>query len=235
MSKLGASIITMDHLNMFQEIELLKDIGGIDYLHIDMMDGHFVPRYGIYPEIIQEISNRFDFELDVHLMVDDVEFAIGQISGTANIDTISFHYATNEGRIFKLIDAIKSLGAKPVLALDLSTSLSAVSEIIDSDELHGLLFMGIHPGVLKQEHRPSNVISRLNRLAEICNLSSDLILQIDGGFNFATAHKLKDVGINSFVGGSSSIYHSTGPLSEISSRRYTIEKNISKIRSLIGY
>jgi ribulose-phosphate 3-epimerase len=230
MQKLGASIITMDHLNMFQEIQLLKDIGGVDYLHIDMMDGHFVPRYGIYPEIIQEISTRFDFELDVHLMVEDVEFALSQLSGMGNIDTISFHYSTNEGSIFKIIDAIKAINAKPILALDLSTSITAVSELLNSNELHGLLFMGIHPGVLKQEHRPNNVIRRLRELRLLRNLSDNLVLQIDGGFNFETACKLKSAGINSFVGGSSSIYRDV-PLSlEKLERSNLIKQNIEKLK-----
>lgn len=232
MPKLGASIITMDHLNMFQEIQLLKDIGDIDYLHVDMMDGHFVPRYGIYPEIIQEISHRFDFELDVHLMVDDVEFAISQITGIPNIGTISFHYSGNEGRIFKLIDAIKSLGAKPILAVDLSTSLNAVSEILESNELNGLLFMGIHPGVLKQEHRPANVIRRLNQLSLPSELADKLILQIDGGFNFNTAKELKCAGINSFVGGSSSIYKGVSVAAQEVARMELIRNNILTLQDL---
>ena len=164
MQKLGASVITMDHLNFYNEINLLEKIGGVNYLHLDMMDGHFVPRYGIYPEIIEEISKRSNFELDLHLMVSDVEFAISQVSSLAVFSTISFHYSTNEGHVFRIIDKIRELGAKPLLALDLSTSLEVVHELLDSGELGGLLFMGIHPGVLKQVHRPENVVRRIKKL-----------------------------------------------------------------------
>jgi ribulose-phosphate 3-epimerase len=232
MSLLGASIITMDHLNFYNEIDLLRQCGKVDYLHIDIMDGNFVPRYGIYPEIVMEISNRFEFSLDVHLMVDNVEFAISELQNIRNIDTISFHYASNEGRIFRIIDAIKSIGAKPVIALDLSTSLVAIAELLQSNELSGLLFMGIHPGVLQQEHRPENVIRRLEKLRCMHDLSG-LIIQIDGAFNFETASRLREAGVNSFVGGSSSIYSGIKPIQNRNDRKKNLNANIQKIREII--
>jgi ribulose-phosphate 3-epimerase len=203
---LGASIITMHPLRLEQEIEFLVATGLVDYLHVDMMDGEFVPRYGIYPEIVAQISENFDISLDIHLMVSDVEFAIDQLDQIKNIASISFHYFKNEGRVFKLIDAVKSRGAVPVLALDLSTDVSAIEDILQSGELSGLLFMGIHPGVLRQNHRPMHVVKKLNRLKRHIPTSQDFIIQIDGGFNIETAAQLASVGINSFVGGSSSIY-----------------------------
>jgi ribulose-phosphate 3-epimerase len=234
MQKLGASLITMDHLNFYNEINLLEKIGGVDYLHLDMMDGHFVPRYGIYPEIIEEISNHSNFELDLHLMVSDVEFAISQVASTAEFSTISFHYSTNEGNVFRIIDKIRDIGAKPVLALDLSTSLHVVHELLDSRELDGLLFMGIHPGVVKQVHRPENVIRRLNKLKNDRNWDDALIIQVDGGFNFDTASSLKKAGVNSFVGGSSSIYAGCNSTTNSQDRVSVITSNISSIRGEIG-
>ena len=234
MINLGASVVTMDHLNLQHEIEILNEIGGVDYLHIDMMDGHFVPRYGIYPEIVNRISDDFDFNLDVHLMVSDVEFALSQLSDVSNIETVSFHYETNGGRIFKIVDAINKMGAKPILVIDLSTSIQAISELIDSNELSGILFMGIHPGVLKQVHRPENVIRRLKLLKEYCELNEDFIVQIDGGFNFETAKALAETGVNSFVGGTSSIYSGVKANDKKTERIDKIKTNVKTIRDKIG-
>lgn len=233
MNSLGASVITMDHLNFYQEIKILDEVGGIDYLHIDIMDGHFVPRYGIYPEIVGEISRRSNFKLDVHLMVTNVEFAISQLESFTNIETISFHYSTNEGRVFKIVDAIKNMGALPILAIDLSTSITAVSELLESNELSGVLFMGIHPGVLQQVHRPQNVIHRLECLNEINRFNPDLVIQVDGGFNFDTAQDLSRAGINSFVGGSSSIYFGVKSTDKTDFKVKKIKSNIECIQNRI--
>ena len=76
---IGSSIICMDHINFQRDVELANEIG-IDYLHLDVMDGAAVPRYGIYPEIVQAISKLCDIPMDLHLMVDDIEMGIEQFS-----------------------------------------------------------------------------------------------------------------------------------------------------------
>jgi ribulose-phosphate 3-epimerase len=234
MTKLGVSVITMNPLDLAGEVEIISEIGGIDYLHIDVMDGHYVPRLGLYPEIVRGLSKLSDLKIDVHLMVNDVEFIIDQFTEVSTLETISFHYFQNEGRVFKIIDKIKDVGAKPIIAVDLSTNIDAISDIINYGELDGILFMGIHPGVLKQIHRPEIVLEKLLRLNSNLNHKlDDLTLQIDGAFNFDTAKPLRDAGINSFVGGTSSIYKNvSGELCQ--KEKYKIlEKNIYQIRSLI--
>ena len=168
------------------------------------------------------------------MMVSDVEFAISQVASIANISTISFHYSTNEGKVFRVIDKIREIGAKPLLALDLSTNLEVVHELLDSGELDGLLFMGIHPGVLTQVHRPENVIRRIKKLKTGRDWDDKLIIQIDGGFNFETSSSLRDAGVNSFVGGSSSIYSGCNSTKDYEERALIIKNNISSVRNKIG-
>lgn len=229
MKTIGASVITMDHLNFETDVKILDAIGEIDYLHMDIMDGHFVPRFGIYPEIIYEISKITDISLDLHLMVSDVEFTLSQVAHIKNIKTVSFHYFINEGRIFKIIDKIKSMGAIPIIALDLSTPINSIVEILESGELGGVMFMGIHPGVLDQTHRPSNVLRRLPILRSLWTEPDNFIYQIDGGCNFDTIKALSEAGINSFVGGSSSIFKNADNPNE---REKKIRDNIQKIKNL---
>lgn len=229
---LGASLITMNHLNFNDDLQFLDQNKAVDYLHVDIMDGVFVPRYGIYPEIIMDISEKYNFILDVHLMVKDVEFAVDQIKHIKNIEYISFHLFSNEGRVFRLVDIIRSTGAKPILVVDLSTNINHVIEILLKEELAGIMFMGIHPGILQQTHRPEIVIKSLKTLKKLIN-SSDLIIQIDGGFNFKTAKQLRVAGINSFIGGSSSIFADLRSDDTKITRFNKIEKNIEMIRKKI--
>lgn len=90
MNNFLVSLITMDHINFERDIKLVDEIG-VDGLHIDIMDGHFVPRYGIYPEIIERISKISSLPFDLHMMVDDVEFCIDQFKNTSNISYVHFH------------------------------------------------------------------------------------------------------------------------------------------------
>ena len=234
MKELGASLITMRHLCFERDIKIIEDIGGVDYLHVDIMDGHYVPRYGIYPEIIQEITKISNIPLDIHLMVEDISFSISQIDKISNIDSISFHYFKNEGKIFKYVDQIKELNAKPILVVDLSTPMNAIVPLIESGELDGVMFMGIHPGVLVQRHRPNTVIAQLKELMSRTRLPDNFKIQIDGGFSFNTAQDLARAGINSFVGGSSSIFHNTIDIVDEVSLCNHVSKNIQEITRLIG-
>jgi len=235
--KLGISLITMDHVNFERDIKLVEETKKVSYIHVDAMDGAFVPRYGIYPEIVHNVSQITDLPLDLHLMVKDVEFAIDEFTRLAQFETISFHHYQNEGRVFRIIDKILAKGSKPVLTIDLSTSVAQVKEILDHNQLDGVMFMGIHPGVLFQNHRPEFVFKKALEIREYCNknnLMAQNNLQIDGGFNFETAEALLYHGINNFVGGSSTILAGLKTVSEPKLRSEKIQDNIRRLENFFN-
>lgn len=228
MLKFGASLITLDHLNIYQDVKFLTEIEQISYLHIDVMDGHYVPRYGVYPEIVKEIQKFTNIELDLHLMVDDPLFAIQQFTNDVMVKTISFHISNHLDKCYSIIDAIRDVGSEAVLAIDLSTPISDVLEILHENEVSGIMFMGIIPGVLDQTHRPEIVYKKCReilKLTEGYDLKFKQHIQIDGGFNFNTAANLKACGINNFVGGSSTFFSGMKENMDFASRRQKVLEN----------
>ena len=201
---IGSSIICMDHANFEQHTSLAAEIG-INYLHVDVMDGNYVPRYGIYPEIIKSLSNVTPMKMDLHLMVSNPGFALSQFAGIDNIEYISVHLDGNQNNLLIIFDKIIELGCKPVLVIDLGSDIDHIAQYISNDLVSGIMFMGIHPGVLKQTARPNVVIQKLNELKKLCDIST-LFVQCDGGVTFETIPKLFKAGINNFVCGSSTLY-----------------------------
>ena len=231
---MGVSMITMNHLDFKADIEIFDQMDKIEYLHVDIMDGKFVPRYGLYPEILYEAAQHTNMPFDLHLMVENVEFAIEQFSDASNIETVSFHHQTNEGNIYRIIDKIKSIDAKPIMVIDLSTNLASITDVLDSNELSGLMFMGIIPGVLKQNHRFELVLKKINHFSEYCKgLKVADNFQIDGAFNFETAFELKGSGINNFVGGSSTFLNKVDTTVSKELRRQKIERNVDHIWEIL--
>lgn len=220
----GSSIICMDHINFERDVKLVEDLG-IDFLHLDVMDGDFVPRYGIYPEIVRRMATITETKMDLHLMVNEPEFAIEQFSGIDNIEYISVHIEKNEANILRIIDKIRGLGKKAGIVLNLFTPVRVLEDLVRLGEIDSVMFMGIHPGVLLQQHRATTVVSKARELLNLCNDFGNLdMIQCDGGVSFKTIPSLKESGIDNFVCGSSTLYQGVdlkGPW----------EANVSKIQA----
>lgn len=208
---IGVSVICMDHVN-FESDVLLADELGVDWFHIDVMDGHFVPRYGIYPEICERIANISQTPMDVHLMVENVEFAVDQFGPIDGIKRINFHIDGNEANSFRIVDKIRSYGKTPGVFLNLGSPFAAAVRVIEGADLDAACFMGIHPGVLKQTARPDRLRRNVEMFMNMVNDAAITFVQADGGVRFDTFEVLRDAGVTNFVCGSSTLYKDTATL-----------------------
>jgi ribulose-phosphate 3-epimerase len=233
MATIGSSIICMDHINFEADVKICEKLG-VDYLHLDVMDGLYVPRYGIYPEIVERIADISELPMDLHLMVSDPSFAIKQFSNIKNIEYISVHLDENEKDLYKLFDQIKNANKKPGLVVNLSSNLNHVVQILNTQACDSVMFMGIHPGVLKQTSRPESVIRNLEKICHLCEGELPSFIQCDGGVSFKTIPKLHKAGITNFVCGSSTLYKDIPACINLEERRILVEKNYNMISNLIG-
>ena len=233
MNNFLVSLITMDHINFEQDVKFVDSLG-VDGLHIDIMDGHFVPRLGIYPEIVKRVSDISSLPLDLHMMVEDIDFTIDQFKHIPNIEYIHFHVESCIGNEMRVIDKIKDINAKPVACVNLATSFHSLDRLLQNDEIDGIMLMGIHPGVLKQESRPKNILNDLKVLKElILDTKAESFIALDGAVSMDTIKPLSEAGINHFVGGTSSIYKDVDRLSPWKSQKEKILSNWEKIKEII--
>lgn len=229
---LGVSLICMDHINLEQHVHMCEDLG-IDYIHLDAMDGHFVPRYGVYPEIVGRIADITDMKMDLHLMVSDPENAINQFAPhLSKIEYVNFHYEAARENCFRVFDRIRELGSKPGLAVNLSTNIFDLGMMSDSGEMESVCLMGIHPGILKQNPRQQYLYNKLNSLSMI---GFNKFVQIDGGVQLnESVRELYRHGANNFVCGTSTLYKGVSfkmtPL-----QQYTImDSNLKELRKILS-
>lgn len=230
----GSSIICMDHINFERDVSLASKLG-IDFLHLDVMDGDFVPRYGVYPEIVKRMAQITDKKMDLHLMVRDPLFAIDQFSAIENIEYISIHIEENEKDILRIIDNIKGIGKKAGIVLNLNTPVSMLNELMKNKEIDSVMFMGIHPGVLIQQARPETVIKKAIELKLLEEKYGKLdMIQCDGAVTFDTLKNLADAGITNFVCGSSTLYKGVDLSQSWESNASLITNNFKEMKSLVS-
>lgn len=197
MIKIAPSILSADFANLAQEIKAAEEAGA-DMIHIDVMDGHFVPNLTIGPSVIKSIRSHTKLPFDVHLMISAPEKSIEQyVSAGANIITIHPEATIHLDRT---LNQIKNLGVKAGISLLPSSPPSLVDYVMDKLDL--ILVMTVNPGFGGQNFM-SNQLDKIRILADkIIEHNSRIMLAVDGGINAITAKKCIKAGANVLVAGS---------------------------------
>jgi len=202
MGKIAPSILSADFTRLGEEI---KDVekAGADYIHIDVMDGHFVPNITIGPMIVKAARRVTDLPLDVHLMISEPDYFIEDFA-EAGASIITVH-AETLNHIHRTIHLIRDKGVRPGVALNPATPLGVVEYVLD--QLDIVLLMTVNPGFEAQKFIPE-VIPKIRRLRKMVNdLDLNLEIEVDGGIDPETIGRVSSAGADVFVAGSA-IYYS---------------------------
>jgi ribulose-phosphate 3-epimerase len=194
--KISPSILSCDFSEIGSEIEKLNN-SGADLIHIDVMDGHFVPNLTFGPPVISKIRKCSKLPFDVHLMISPVEKYI-QDYANAGADIITFHPEATDN-IQRTIDVIKSCGKKVGISLNPETPSTVIENYLKEIDL--ILIMSVNPGFAGQKFMP-DVLEKVKFLrSKIDNENLNIDIEIDGGIDFKTAPLAIKAGANILVSG----------------------------------
>ena len=197
MGLLAPSILSADFSNLAQQVRL-AEMGGADWIHCDVMDGHFVPNITIGPIIIEAARRITKLPLDVHLMIKNPDKYLEDFIN-AGADYVSVH-VEEVAHLNRTVARIKELGAKAGVVINPTTPVSSVKDIAEYIDL--LLLMTVNPGFGGQKFI-TNSISRIKEAVKLRNdLDADFLIEIDGGVNINTIKSAHDAGVDVFVTGS---------------------------------
>lgn len=195
--KVSPSILAADYALLKPDIEKVK-LGGADMLHVDVMDGHFVPNISIGPPVVKAIRKATDMFLDCHLMISNPLDYIDSFA-KSGADLISFHIESNSP-VQKTIEKIKSAGVIPALVVKPGTSAEAVFPYIEDVAM--VLVMTVEPGFGGQSFM-KDMLPKIKAIREKANeVNPRLMIQVDGGVDSKTAPLCIEVGADVLVSGS---------------------------------
>ena len=213
--QISPSILSADFSQLGNEIKRLEE-GGADMIHVDVMDGHFVPNLTIGPPVIKALRKQYSIKFDVHLMISPVHKYI-EAYANAGADIITIHPEATEN-LEESISKIKSLNKKVGVSLNPESKLDLITNYLEKIDL--VLIMSVNPGFGGQKFMPE-VLDKVKQLKEIKskrNMNFDI--EIDGGINFDNCQSAIEAGANILVSGTTVFKSNNGD----------IEKNINLLK-----
>lgn len=210
MIKIAPSILSADFARLAEEVKLIEE-GGADYVHVDVMDGHFVPNLTIGPLIVEAIRPHTKLPLDVHLMIEQPDRYVPDCA-KAGADLISVH-AEACPHLHRSVQLIQSLGVKASVALNPHTPLAVIEHILP--ELDMVLIMTVNPGFGGQQFIELT-LQKIRALREMLDGQGlqRVDIEVDGGINPETSKRAREAGANVLVAGSA-VYGAEDPAEAI--------------------
>jgi ribulose-phosphate 3-epimerase len=201
-SEISASMMCSDLVDLKETIKIFET-EGIEHLHIDMMDGTFVPNFGLGVDYIRGLRKLTNIPLDLHLMIKDPEYKFQWI-GIKSSDTVSIHYESTF-QVQRALDYLEPFGCKRFLAINPATPVSALEEVLDY--IDGINLLMVNPGFAGQKIVPST-LRKAQKVADLLKREGkeDIILEVDGNITPENGKTLRKIGASRFVAGTSAIF-----------------------------
>lgn len=201
-SEISASMMCSDLIDLKETIRIFEE-EGIEYLHIDMMDGSFVPNFGLGVDYVRGLRNLTDIPLDLHLMIKDPEYKFQWI-GIKPTDTVSVHYESTF-QVQRALDYLEPFGCKRFLAINPATPISSLEEVLEY--IDGINLLMVNPGFAGQKIVPST-IRKAQKVVDLLKREGreDIIIEVDGNVTPENGRKLREIGASRFVAGTSAIF-----------------------------
>lgn len=201
-SKLSASMMCADLINLKETISIFEQ-EKVDYLHIDVMDGEFVPNFGLGVDYIRGLRELTNIPLDIHLMIRNPEYKLQWI-GIKESDIVSIHYESTY-QVQRVLDWLEPYKCKKFLAISPATPIYVLEEVLDY--IDGINLLMVNPGFAGQKIVPST-IKKAEKLKMFLKKlhREDIIIEVDGNITPENGQKLRSLGASIFVCGSSSIF-----------------------------
>lgn len=219
-SKISASMMCADLVNLKETIKTFEE-HGVEYLHIDIMDGEFVPNFGLGVDYIRGLRELTNIPLDLHLMVKDPEYKLQWI-GIKETDIVSIHYESTY-QVQRALDWLAPFKCKRFLAISPATPIYVLEEVLDY--IDGINLLMVNPGFAGQKIVPST-LKKAARIQQflIERNREDIIIEVDGNITPENGNKLRKFGASIFVAGTSSIFK--GEVSKYSENIYVFREAI---------
>ena len=219
MARIAPSLLSCRFAELGREVRTV-DEAGAEWIHVDVMDGHFVPNITIGPLITEAVRGVTDRTVDVHLMIEDPDRYIPDFA-RAGADVITVH-AEAARHLHRTLELIRGLGKRAGVALNPATPLSAIEEVLDGIDL--LLIMTVNPGFGGQAFLPQSLekLARARTLAE-ARRPGEIEVEVDGGVSEKTAPALVAAGATVLVAGSAVFGHPGGAAAGVAALRASVE------------